>query len=156
MMFLSFCCFVFEFLSASCCVQHLKNPTASQLTSMHFYGWEKGLKTGSYYIHSKPATDAIQFTVDQKFLVPTASSSCDKKEDKAYRPNKPLALSIPSPLPNSPGGGGETPSDDEHSSGSGSCAETPEGRSASPSPERREEAEVCRLSNREGCTSCGS
>lgn len=32
---------------------------------MHFYGWKKGLKTGMYYLRTKPRADAIQFTVDQ-------------------------------------------------------------------------------------------
>ena len=34
-----------------------------KLTSMHFYAWKKGLKTGMYYLRSKPATSAIKFTV---------------------------------------------------------------------------------------------
>ena len=40
-------------------------PNISKLTSMHFYGWKKGLKTGMYYLRTKPKADAIQFTVDQ-------------------------------------------------------------------------------------------
>ncbi len=32
---------------------------------MHFYGWKKGLKTGMYYLRTRPAAQAIQFTVDQ-------------------------------------------------------------------------------------------
>ncbi|KAF9516718.1 hypothetical protein BS47DRAFT_1340613 [Hydnum rufescens UP504] len=47
---------------------HLQNPTVGQLTSMHFYGWKKGLKTGMYYLRSRPAQAAIQFTVDQDML----------------------------------------------------------------------------------------
>ena len=43
---------------------HLSAPTFGQLTSMHFYGWKKGLKTGSYYLRTRPAAQAIQFTVD--------------------------------------------------------------------------------------------
>ena len=35
-----------------------------QLTSMHFYGWKKGLKTGMYYLRTRPAAQAIQFTVE--------------------------------------------------------------------------------------------
>ena len=42
----------------------MENPTYAKLSSMHFYGWSKNLKTGSYYIRSKPATTAIQFTLD--------------------------------------------------------------------------------------------
>jgi ribonucleoside-diphosphate reductase subunit M1 len=35
---------------------------------MHFYGWRKGLKTGMYYLRSRPAVDAIKFTVDKLAL----------------------------------------------------------------------------------------
>jgi ribonucleoside-diphosphate reductase alpha chain len=42
----------------------MENPTINKLTSMHFYGWEKGLKTGSYYIRGQAARDAIKFTID--------------------------------------------------------------------------------------------
>ncbi|GJE97127.1 ribonucleoside-diphosphate reductase alpha subunit [Phanerochaete sordida] len=47
---------------------HLQSPTVGQLTSMHFYGWKKGLKTGMYYLRTRPAAQAIQFTVDQTVL----------------------------------------------------------------------------------------
>jgi ribonucleoside-diphosphate reductase alpha chain len=38
-------------------------PTVSKLTSMHFYAWEKGLKTGCYYLRSKPRVEAVKFTL---------------------------------------------------------------------------------------------
>jgi ribonucleoside-diphosphate reductase alpha chain len=41
-------------------------PTTSKLTSMHFYGWRKGLKTGMYYLRSKAASQAVQFTVEKQ------------------------------------------------------------------------------------------
>ncbi|KAJ9111887.1 ribonucleotide-diphosphate reductase subunit rnr1 [Naganishia adeliensis] len=47
---------------------HMTNPSMGQLTSMHFYGWKKGLKTGMYYLRTRPAVDAIKFTVDAKLL----------------------------------------------------------------------------------------
>jgi len=43
----------------------MPSPTFSKLTSMHFYGWKKGLKTGMYYLRTKAASAAIQFTVDK-------------------------------------------------------------------------------------------
>jgi len=43
---------------------HLSNPSFSQLTSMHFYGWKRGLKTGMYYLRTRPSANAIQFTID--------------------------------------------------------------------------------------------
>ena len=39
-------------------------PDFKKLNSMHFYGWKKGLKTGMYYLRSKPAADAIKFTIN--------------------------------------------------------------------------------------------
>jgi ribonucleoside-diphosphate reductase subunit M1 len=47
---------------------HIAEPTFAKLTSMHFYAWKKGLKTGMYYLRTKPAANAIQFTVDKTKL----------------------------------------------------------------------------------------
>jgi ribonucleoside-diphosphate reductase alpha chain len=47
---------------------HMLNVNFGKLTSMHFYAWKKGLKTGMYYLRSKPATDAIKFTVEPDFI----------------------------------------------------------------------------------------
>lgn len=47
---------------------HIAEPNFGKLTSMHFYGWKKGLKTGMYYLRTRPAVDAIKFTVDQQSL----------------------------------------------------------------------------------------
>jgi ribonucleoside-diphosphate reductase alpha chain len=47
---------------------HLQDPNFGKLTSMHFYAWKKGLKTGMYYLRTKAATDAIKFTVDKTHL----------------------------------------------------------------------------------------
>ena len=42
----------------------MEGATMSKLTSMHFYAWKSGLKTGMYYLRTKSAVDAIKFTVD--------------------------------------------------------------------------------------------
>jgi ribonucleoside-diphosphate reductase alpha subunit len=53
----------------------MENANFGKLTSMHFYGWEKGLKTGMYYLRTKAATDAIKFTVDKNVVAePTIKS----------------------------------------------------------------------------------
>lgn len=44
----------------------MEAPTFAKLSSMHFYSWQKGLKTGMYYLRSKAATDPIKFTLGQK------------------------------------------------------------------------------------------
>lgn len=50
---------------------HIAEPTTAKLTSMHFYAWKRGLKTGMYYLRTRPKADAIQFTVDQTILAQT-------------------------------------------------------------------------------------
>jgi ribonucleoside-diphosphate reductase alpha chain len=44
----------------------VESANIGKLTSMHFYAWEKGLKTGMYYLRTKAATDAIKFTVQKQ------------------------------------------------------------------------------------------
>jgi ribonucleotide reductase alpha subunit len=46
----------------------MTEPNYAKLSSMHFYGWKKGLKTGMYYLRTRAAVDAIKFTVDQQGL----------------------------------------------------------------------------------------
>merc|ERR1712165_480778 len=43
---------------------HMVDATTSKLSSMHFHGWQLGLKTGMYYLRTKAAVDAIKFTVE--------------------------------------------------------------------------------------------
>eukprot|EP00968_Pinguiococcus_pyrenoidosus_P002364 scaffold129_cov254-Pinguiococcus_pyrenoidosus.AAC.21 len=50
---------------------HIAEPSVRVLSSMHFYTWRKGLKTGIYYLRTRPRADAIQFTVDQAKLEKT-------------------------------------------------------------------------------------
>lgn len=46
----------------------MENPTYKKLTSMHFYSWKQGLKTGIYYLRTKASASAQQFTIDPKLL----------------------------------------------------------------------------------------
>ena len=46
----------------------MENANFAKLTSMHFYGWKAGLKTGMYYLRTKSATDAIKFTLDKSAM----------------------------------------------------------------------------------------
>ena len=49
----------------------VEQPNFAKLSSMHFYTWKKGLKTGMYYLRTKAASDAIKFTVDAAVLSKT-------------------------------------------------------------------------------------
>lgn len=53
------------------------DPTYAKLTSMHFHGWKKGLKTGIYYLRTKAPTAAQKFTVDPELL---AAVQADKEQ----------------------------------------------------------------------------
>ncbi|XP_049848786.1 ribonucleoside-diphosphate reductase large subunit-like [Schistocerca gregaria] len=67
-------------------------PTLSKLTSMHFYAWKKGLKTGMYYLRTHPAANAIQFTVDQQKLSESNSSFAPFQSPKQASPKKETCL----------------------------------------------------------------
>ena len=56
----------------------MENANFAKLTSMHFYGWKAGLKTGMYYLRTKAATDAIKFTLDKE----AASAPAAKTEEE--------------------------------------------------------------------------
>lgn len=51
---------------------YLANPQHGKISSMHFYTWKNGLKTGQYYFRSRPARDAIKFTVNVDMLLKAA------------------------------------------------------------------------------------
>ena len=42
----------------------VESPTFKLLSSMHFYGWKQGLKTGMYYLRTRPSSKALQFTIE--------------------------------------------------------------------------------------------
>ncbi len=62
----------------------MENANYAKLTSMHFYGWKAGLKTGMYYLRTKAATDAIKFTLDKEAMAqPTAKTKEERKAEIA-------------------------------------------------------------------------
>ena len=68
----------------------LEGATMAKLTSMHFYAWKSGLKTGMYYLRTKSAVDAIKFTLDNKKkeepiseVVETTEILVNKQQQKA-------------------------------------------------------------------------
>lgn len=60
----------------------MEDPDSKKLTSMHFYAWEKGLKTGQYYLRSKPKAQAQKFAID-----PSKMKLSNLKETEAGRKN---------------------------------------------------------------------
>ena len=114
---------------------HIADPSHAKLTSAHFYSWKRGLKTGMYYLRTRPKADAIQFTVDQQMLTATvkktAGAAAESSEDAPVAPSTPVKGSAPDMV---------TPSKD------------PMGGSASPACVWRPK----HLREEEECLMCGS
>ncbi len=62
----------------------MEEPNFGKLTSMHFYAWKKGLKTGMYYLRTRAAADPVQFTVQKQAepqIQPAVVSVAEKELD---------------------------------------------------------------------------
>ena len=61
---------------------HMVDANVSKISSMHFYGWKQGLKTGMYYLRTQAARDAIKFTVKNTSKANTEKTSDDLEREK--------------------------------------------------------------------------
>lgn len=105
---------------------HVAEPNYGRLTSIHFHAWKMGLKTGMYYLRTKPAAQAIQFTVDKQRLtqkVGNGTSTSNENSPDKTSPNKSM-------------NGGITNGDKER--------------------EERLAQMVCSIDNKDDCLMCGS
>lgn len=75
----------------------MENANFGKLTSMHFYGWKKGLKTGMYYLRTKAATDAIKFTVDKNITEQPSSKVEDAIVKSIEEEQAAIACSLDDP-----------------------------------------------------------
>lgn len=71
----------------------MAQPDYQRLSSSHFWAWKNGLKTGMYYLRSKPAADAIKFTVDAKLTKQINETPTVKTESPKTKPR--IQLSHP-------------------------------------------------------------
>jgi ribonucleotide reductase alpha subunit len=60
----------------------MENPTMAKLSSMHVYGWKKGLKTGMYYLRTRAKAQPIKFTLDPA-AVAAATLACSRENPEA-------------------------------------------------------------------------
>lgn len=72
----------------------MENANYSKLTSMHFYAWKSGLKTGMYYLRTKAAVDAIKFTLDNTKKKEVPVSVAAEAEVVAATPNTAEVLKV--------------------------------------------------------------
>jgi ribonucleoside-diphosphate reductase alpha chain len=74
----------------------MQDPNFGKLSSMHFYAWKKGLKTGMYYLRSQAATSAIKFTLDKSSFEPKIQKANDEAAIKAQK-QEAIACSLDDP-----------------------------------------------------------
>ncbi len=114
---------------------HMSDANFGKLTSLHFYAWKKGLKTGMYYLRTRAAADAIKFTVDQQALKRKASqkavAAAADKENVAAVNN----VAVPTAVDR---------------------AAAAAKMDADMEKERQMAAMVCSLANKDECLMCGS
>lgn len=71
---------------------HIADANYGKLTSMHFWAWRKGLKTGMYYLRTRPAAEPIKFTIDASKVAATTATQATASPKKK-------ASVLPAPLP---------------------------------------------------------
>ncbi len=69
----------------------MENANMAKLTSMHFYGWQSGLKTGMYYLRTKSAVDAIKFTLSNEAKKEPVAAETSKVEAVSAANEKPIS-----------------------------------------------------------------
>ncbi|KAF9104553.1 Ribonucleoside-diphosphate reductase large subunit [Mortierella sp. AM989] len=72
---------------------HMADVNYGKMTSMAFYGWKRGLKTGMYYLRTRPAADAIKFTVDQQSITKEAEREANEAAMMCSIDNKEACMS---------------------------------------------------------------
>ena len=78
---------------------HIAEPNFGKMSSMHFFGWESGLKTGMYYLRTKPAAQAIQFTMDKSKVKDFLLAKKEKVRTNHYtRSQSKQKVLLPNPL----------------------------------------------------------
>lgn len=128
---------------------HVAEPNYGKLTSIHFYGWKMGLKTGMYYLRTKPAVNAIQFTVDKVKLGQTQSA-----QNGTTSPSKSMLMNGSS-TPRKMNGESSMAMADTSAIAAGTAGETSMNGSYAERNRRMAEM-VCSLENKEDCMMCGS
>lgn len=128
----------------------VEGANMAKLTSMHFYAWESGLKTGMYYLRTKAATDAIKFTVQKQSkseVEPVVSSKqTEKITEKEAAAKAPAATSV---APNNPSM--------EQAAAVGEIRASELAKAVKEQAQMTPEEQLsCSLDNPDDCIACGS
>ena len=122
----------------------MQNPNFGKLTSMHFYAWKAGLKTGMYYLRTQAAAAAIQFTVNKEARTEPVAEKVDTNKSVDEMTQAPVAQAAPT----APKAEFATPVMVNKQQAAGGVQ-----------PVSLSDAQaqiVCSLDNPDGCEACGS
>lgn len=125
---------------------HVAQPNYAKMSSIHFYAWKLGLKTGMYYLRTRPAANPIQFTVDKKRLA--ASRALNQT-------NGNTSMTANSTMNQSSGENGSLNEQANFSIDENTEPE-PTANSSVADIEQQMAAMVCSLDNKDSCLMCGS
>ena len=117
---------------------------------MHFYAWKKGLKTGMYYLRTRPKADAIQFTVDQASLIDT------KNKEAAAASAKLLSNAVATPARSAAASGEKDSPDSIVSSSAGGAPGVTKSKDAASSDQEGTAFSGLDYPSEEVCDSCGA
>jgi len=140
---------------------HIAEPSYGKLSSMHFYAWKKGLKTGLYYLRTRPAADPIKFTVD-KTKLKTTNHLQNKSNDINTKTNgtaniMSLGQSLENVKPNGHANGKHLENETEKTNGDeGSNKENVDKEMISNADLIEQLKLACSLQNKEACLMCSS
>lgn len=129
---------------------HMADANYGKLTSLHFYAWKAGLKTGMYYLRTRAAADAIKFTVDQQALAKTKAAKAAAAKGGAgggAGAGGVVAVSASS---------GSDSAGPSAKDGAKAAAEEAKPEEDDAVREARLAAMVCSLENKDECLMCGS
>ena len=118
---------------------HMQDANFGKLTSLHFYAWKAGLKTGMYYLRTRAAADAIKFTVDQQALAKSKAKARDAAA-KMEAAKKEVVASA----------GGKVAAEEDDAKAKVAAVDEDMEREA------KLAAMVCSLENKDECLMCGS
>lgn len=122
---------------------HMEGANFGKLSSMHFHGWKRGLKTGMYYLRTRAAVGAIKFTVDsetKKKTTPTPSVQAPEREKAPGVGMK----AAPTPTATRPQPNGSD------------LLQSEQARRRAEEDRKNREAMMCSLDDPDSCISCGS
>ena len=127
----------------------MSDPNFGKLTSLHFYAWKAGLKTGMYYLRTRAAADAIKFTVDQQSLQKRKSDRLARTNSLADAAKENLAVVAP-------GGGAAVvkPGVVVASAAAAGAKKTAADIDDEMERERQMAAMVCSIENKDACMMC--